>query len=183
MLSLKHISFSRKNPIIQDLSFSLRAGSFLGIVGPSGAGKSTLLKIIASQLDADTGEIILDGEHIAGPKDRLIPGHPEIQLVNQDFNLDMYHTVYENLLLRMNHLKPEIREEYIDELLGLMELEQLKKQQAHLLSGGEQQRLALARALATEPKVLLLDEPFAHLDAHIKRKISTYLLNLRRIRK
>ncbi|MGV3630403.1 MAG: ATP-binding cassette domain-containing protein [Bacteroidota bacterium] len=183
MLSARHISFSRQKAILQNLSFSLKSGSFFGIVGPSGVGKSTLLKIIAGLLDADSGEIVLDGQKITGPKDRLIPGHPDIQLVNQDFNLDLYHTVYENLVLKTTHLQQEIREEYISELLELMELESLRLQQAHKLSGGEQQRLALARALALEPKVLLLDEPFAHLDAHIKRKISAYLLDLRRIRK
>lgn len=182
MLVIKNISFSRQKPILTRLSFSLKSGSFFGIVGPSGVGKSTLLKIIAAQLDADSGEVLLDGKKIAGPKDRLIPGHPEIQLVNQDFSLDMYHSVYENLRVKMTHLQPEIRENYINELLDLLELEALRPQQAIKLSGGEQQRLALARALALEPKVLLLDEPFAHLDAHIKRKVSAHLLDLKRIR-
>ncbi|MCE3294950.1 MAG: hypothetical protein K0R65_664 [Crocinitomicaceae bacterium] len=183
MLTVRHISFTRQKTILDQLSFSLKAGSYFGIVGPSGAGKSTLLKIIAGLLDADSGEIILDGQKVAGPKDRLIPGHPDIQLVNQDFNLDLYHSVYENLVLKTAHLQHEIRETYISELLGLMELEEVRKRQAHQLSGGEQQRLALARALASEPKILLLDEPFAHLDAHIKRKISAYLADLKRIRK
>lgn len=183
MLVIKNISFSRQKPILKNLSFSLKSGSFFGIVGPSGVGKSTLLKIIAAQLDADSGEVLLDGQKIAGPKDRLIPGHPDIQLVNQDFSLDMYHSVYENLRIKMTHLQPDIRENYIRELLELLELETLRAQQAIKLSGGEQQRLALARALALEPKVLLLDEPFAHLDAHIRRKVSAYLLDLKRIRR
>lgn len=183
MLTVKNISFAREKPILDKLSFRLKAGSFFGIVGPSGAGKSSLLKIIAALLDADSGDIILDGVKIPGPKDRLIPGNPEIQLVNQDFSLDPYHSVYENLLLKTTHLRQDIREAYIDELLELTELQELRDHPAHTLSGGEQQRLALIRALALEPKVLLLDEPFAHLDAHIRRKISSYLLDLKKIRK
>ncbi|MFN5418215.1 MAG: ABC transporter ATP-binding protein [Flavobacteriia bacterium] len=183
MLSVKNISFSRDKAILDKISLSLKTGNFLGIVGPSGAGKSTLLKIIAGLLDADQGEVILDGEKILGPKDKLIPGNPNIQLVNQDFALDIYHTVYENLVVRTGHLSKEIREDFITELLDLTELTSLKTHKAHELSGGEQQRLALARALALEPKVILLDEPFSHLDAHIKRKISSYLLDLKRVRK
>lgn len=183
MLTVKNVSFEHENPVLTKVNFSLKKGAFLGIVGPSGAGKSTLLKIIAGLLDASHGEVFLDGEKVIGPKDKLIPGNTDIQLLNQDFALDTFHTVHENLVLKTTHLSAEIRENFIQELLALTELSHLVKHKANELSGGEQQRLALARALALEPKVLLLDEPFAHLDAHIKRKISTYLLELRKIRK
>lgn len=197
MLRVKKIHFKRHNlsptvqdrlqpfgkPIIDGVSLNLKNGSFLGIVGPSGAGKSTLLKIIAGLLDADSGSVSLDSESISGPKDRLIPGHPEIKLVDQQFELDRFHTVEENLRLQMTHLPENLRAELTDELLSLMELGDLKKRKASELSGGEQQRLALARALACEPKVLLLDEPFAHLDAPIKSKVIRYLAALRKTRK
>ncbi len=183
MLKIKNISFSRENQILKNITFSVKTGDFFGIVGPSGAGKSTLMKIIAGLLDADFGEVKLDGEKIIGPKDKLIPGNPNIQLVNQDFALDIYHTVYENLILKTTHLQKTIQKAYIEELLDIFELKSLVKHKAIELSGGEQQRLALARALALEPKVLLLDEPFVHLDAHIKRKIQQYLLDLKKIRK
>ena len=183
MLKIKNISFSREIQILKNITFSVKTGDFFGIVGPSGAGKSTLMKIIAGLLDADFGEVKLDGEKIIGPKDKLIPGNPNIQLVNQDFALDIYHTVYENLILKTTHLQKSIQKAYIEELLDIFELKSLVKHKAIELSGGEQQRLALARALALEPKVLLLDEPFVHLDAHIKRKIQQYLLDLKKIRK
>lgn len=183
MLRIKAIHFNRKKPIVSGVSLQIKNGSFLGIVGPSGAGKSTLLKIIAGLLDADSGTVSLDGERILGPKDRLIPGHPEIKLVDQQFELDRYHTVEENLRLQMNHLPEDLRIELSAELLDLLELSELRNQKAGELSGGEQQRLALARALACEPKVLLLDEPFAHLDAPLKNKVIRYLLSLRKARK
>lgn len=183
MLAVKNVSFEHDFPVLEKVNFNLKKGAFLGIVGPSGAGKSTLLKIIAGLLDPSHGEVFLDGEKVIGPKDKLIPGNTDIQLLNQDFALDAFHTVYENLILKTTHLSAEIRENFIQELLILTELSHLTKHKANELSGGEQQRLALARALALEPKVLLLDEPFAHLDAHIKRKIAAYLLELRKVRK
>jgi ABC-type Fe3+/spermidine/putrescine transport system ATPase subunit len=183
MLKVKNISFSRDKEILKKLSFSVKGSEILGIVGPSGAGKSTLLKIISGLLDADTGNVFLDGNVILGPKDKLIAGNSEIQLVNQDFSLDLYHTVSENLRVKTSHLQKEIQSEFIFELLDLFELSDLAGNQAINLSGGEQQRLALARALSLEPKVLLLDEPFAHLDAHIKRKVITYLNALKKVRR
>lgn len=183
MLKIKQIHFKREKGILSGVSFNLKSSSILGLVGPSGAGKSTLLKIIAGLLDADQGEVILGKERVFGPSFRLIPGHPEIQLVNQDFDLDLYHTVRENLLVKANYLPNDVCQELIDELLELLELTSLQNKQAIFLSGGEQQRLALGRSLAKEPEVILLDEPFAHMDAHLRNRISDYLLKLKKIRK
>lgn len=183
MLKIKQIHFKREKEILSGVSFNLKSSSILGLVGPSGAGKSTLLKIIAGLLDADQGEVILGKERVFGLSFRLIPGHPEIQLVNQDFDLDLYHTVRENLLVKANYLPNDVCQELIDELLELLELTSLQNKQAIFLSGGEQQRLALGRSLAKEPEVILLDEPFAHMDAHLRNRISDYLLKLKKIRK
>lgn len=183
MLKIHQLFFEREKPILAGINFSVKKGQFIGLVGPSGAGKSTLLKIIAGQLDATSGKVILESEQILGPKDRLIAGHPEIELVNQDFKLDLFHTVEENLRLKCLHLTHQQRDELITELLDLLELSAYRKQKASQLSGGEQQRLALARALAGEPKVILLDEPFVHLDVYLKEKIISYLRLLKKIRK
>jgi iron(III) transport system ATP-binding protein len=183
MFKIKNIHFSRHKSILSGINLNLKPGQILGLVGPSGAGKSTLLKIIAGLLDADLGTVKLGKEQIAGPKNLLIPGHPEIQLVNQDFELDLFHTVRENIVLKANYLPKIECNELVDELLELFELAHLTEQIAKTLSGGEQQRLALARALAMEPKVILLDEPFAHVDAHLKSRISNYLMALKKIRK
>ena len=183
MLKVKKIHFHREKEILSGVSFNLKASSILGLVGPSGAGKSTLLKIIAGLLDADKGEVLLGKETIFGPSFKLIPGHPEIQLVNQDFALDLFHTVRENIMLQANYLPDDICNELVDELLELLELTPLQHKQAIHISGGEQQRLALGRSLAKEPEVILLDEPFVHMDAHLTNRISDYLVRLKKIRK
>jgi iron(III) transport system ATP-binding protein len=184
MFSIQGIYFERgQRSILSNIHLTVKKGEMLGLVGPSGAGKSTLLHIIAGLLDASQGIVKLDGERILGPKDRLLPGHPEVQLVNQEFGLDLYHTVRENLIVKANHLTKEIRDQFADELLELLGLTSIKNSQAVYISGGEKQRLALGRALIMEPKVILLDEPFAHMDAHIKRKVVHYLQALKKTRK
>jgi ABC-type sulfate/molybdate transport systems ATPase subunit len=183
MLKIRNIHFARHKSILSGIDCDLKPGQILGLVGPSGAGKSTLLKIIAGLLDADSGTVKLGKDQIVGPKNLLIPGHPEVQLVNQDFELDLFHTVRENIVLKANYLPKNECNELVDELLDIFELNHLTQQIAKTLSGGEQQRLALARALAMEPKVILLDEPFAHVDAHLKSRISNYLMALKKIRK
>ena len=184
MFSIQGIYFERATrSILTNIQLTVKKGEMLGLVGPSGAGKSTLLHILAGLLDASKGTVKLDGEHILGPKDRLVPGHPEVQLVNQEFGLDLYHTVRENLIVKANHLTKEIRDQFADELLDLLGLTSIANSQAVYISGGEKQRLALGRALIMEPKVILLDEPFAHMDAHIKRKVVHYLQALKKTRK
>ena len=184
MIKLKNISFKRGNrTILNDISLKLNKGEIFGIVGPSGAGKSTLMQIMSGLLDAEKGEVFLGNERVPGPAHRLIPGHPEIQLVNQEFGLDIYHSVIENLRVKANHLNEKLKVEIIQDLLELLELTHLAEHKAIDLSGGEKQRLALARALIMESKVVLLDEPFAHLDAHVKRRVIDYLIRLKKARK
>lgn len=183
MLVIKNLQLCFDREILSNLSFSIKAGDVVGIVGASGGGKSSLLKIIAGLLDPSSGEVSLNGQIVKGPSQKLVPGHDAIQLVNQDFGLDIYHTVLENVQQKILYLPADVRTVFSDELLDLVELTHLKTQKAISLSGGEQQRLAIARALAIEPDVLLLDEPFAHLDAHLKQKIGNYIQSLSTIRK
>lgn len=179
MLQLTNVSLAFDTPVINDVSFELLKGEFIGVVGESGEGKTTLLKLISGLLNTSSGEILLDGDRVEGPSRKLIPGHEEIKLVNQDFDLDLYHSVRENIREKILFLSKEDREKKIDELLELMEIKYLENQKAINLSGGEQQRLAFTRALASNPKVLLLDEPYAHLDFRLKNKIQDYLLDLK----
>ena len=184
MIKVKHLSFKRgENLIIDGLTFKLKKGEVLSIVGPSGSGKSTLLALLSGFLDPYKGFIWFGKEEVLGPSRKLIPGHSDIQLVNQEFSLSLYHTVRENITLHALHLSKEAREEMTDELLSLFSLSHLEMHSAISLSGGEKQRLALARALSKEPDVLLLDEPFAHLDAHLKRRVIRYLMALKKVRK
>ncbi|MDR0801973.1 ABC transporter ATP-binding protein [Fluviicola sp.] len=184
MLVLDHLHFSYGNQqeVLQDISLELNAGEIFGIVGASGGGKSTLLRIIAGLIAPTKGTVSWNGKRIKGPGEKLIPGHDEIQLVNQDFGLDLFHTARENVLIRMLHLPERTRLRFCRELLELVELTPFSDKQARYLSGGEQQRLSIARALAMESEVLLLDEPFSHLDAHLRLKIGSYIKQLIEIR-
>ncbi len=169
-----HLQFDDRN-ILSGIDFSLLQNECLAIVGKSGAGKSSLVKILAGLIPANAGMIIFKGENLPDPRTQLIPGHPEIKLVNQDFDLDLFHTVKENLRIKLPGYVEKVKNDLCDELLEITGLEALSDQQVRFLSGGEQQRLALARALITEPDVLLLDEPFVHLDPHLRMRIENYI--------
>ena len=177
MLRVEHISKSWcGKPLLNNISFEVNSGECIVIFGKSGGGKSSLLKIIAGIELPDEGSILVDGEVQVKSNEQLIPGNPIIKLVNQDFSLDLYHRVEENIRLKILHLTHAEQDELCEELLDLMELTELRHEKALTLSGGEQQRLALARALALRPRYLLLDEPFAHLDFALKTRVEQYIL-------
>lgn len=183
MFELKniHLSFNEK-VILNDVSLTIKQGEIVGIIGKSGMGKTTLLKVMSAHLSVDSGEVVYNGKRLIGPHEKLVPGYEDLQIVDQDFALDPYHTVEENVREKVLHLPKDDQLALIDEVLDLVELSHLKLQKAHLLSGGEQQRLAMARALACEPDFLFLDEPFVHLDQALRFRIMNYLIRLNEIR-
>lgn len=178
ILVLDKVGFSFEKPILKNISFSVEKGEIVGIVGKSGIGKSTLLKLISGILDVKEGQIFFNNKIVRGPAYNLIPGHPDIKLVYQDFHLDVYHTVKENIRNEVLHLTKDKRDKKVEFLLKLLGLNHIQHLKALEISGGEQQRLAIARAIASQPKMILLDEPFVHLDFHLKAKVSTYLKRL-----
>jgi ABC-type sulfate/molybdate transport systems ATPase subunit len=169
-----HLSFEQ-GAILTDIDFDLNEGECLALVGKSGAGKSSLVKILACLIPADSGIVLFRGQKLPDPRTLLIPGHPEIKLVNQDFDLDLFHTVLENLRIKLPGYVESVKKKLCDELLEITDLGGLANQQVRFLSGGEQQRLALARALISEPDILLLDEPFVHLDPNLRMRIERYI--------
>ncbi|RFC54936.1 ABC transporter ATP-binding protein [Brumimicrobium aurantiacum] len=183
-LKAENISFSYidQKMVFKDISFTLQAGEILSIVGPSGTGKSSLLKCLAGLIPLNSGKIYFEDELLPNPRDLLIPGHPEIALVNQLFKLDEYFSVRENISNQLHHLNNEDRKEFTNELLEIFELESLSEVKSREISGGEQQRLSMACALAKEPKCLFLDEPFVHLDVHLNKKIEDYIRELAKVR-
>lgn len=182
MLELNNVGIIREDWVLRNIDLKLKFDQRYGVIGKSGAGKTTLLKSMSGLIDLNAGEVLFDGTKIIGPQEKLIPGYEEIQLVNQDFAIEPYHTVFENVKEKVLSRHIETQIDLVDEYLELVELNDIRHRKAHLLSGGEQQRLSIARALASEPKVLLLDEPFVHIDQRLRRKILHYIKELQEIR-
>ena len=179
MLELKNISHSFDKAILKKVNLKLLPAEIIGLVGKSGAGKSSLLKIAAGLLTPDEGTLLFDSKKLPSAAQLLVPGFKDFSIVNQDFKLDLYHTVEENIRESILFLPTNQREKRVLQLLKLFELTKIQAVKSNLISGGEQQRLAIARAIANKPKVLFLDEPFGHLDANLRRKLTNHLLNLR----
>lgn len=180
MLKVQNISFSyQEHPTIQTLSFELKKGKSLAIIGESGCGKSTLLKLVYGLYDLDEGQIFWNASEVLGPKFHLIPGMEYMKYLAQDFDLMPFITVAENVGKYLSNIYPEKKRERIAELLEIVEMTEYANIKAKNLSGGQMQRVALARVLALEPEVLLLDEPFSHIDNFrknsLRRKLFGYL--------
>ncbi|MBN7817159.1 ABC transporter ATP-binding protein [Algoriphagus pacificus] len=149
---------------LSDFSLELEKGSFLSIVGASGSGKSTLLRIMAGLEVQDAGEVFLDGEMILNPKHKLVSGYDEIKLIHQDYHLFPNSTVEENIARPLLQYDKKYAKQRVEELLGLLGLKEFRNRYPRQLSGGQQQKVAIAKALSVEPELLLLDEPFSSLD-------------------
>ncbi len=180
MLVVKNISFSYNNqPNLHSISFGLTKGKNLALIGESGCGKSTLLKLLYGLYDLEEGQIFWNEIEVLGPKFHLIPGMPFMKYLAQDFDLMPFITVAENVGKYLSNFFPEEKQSRIAELLEIVEMTQYADVKAKLLSGGQMQRVALARVLALEPEVLLLDEPFSHIDNFrknsLRRKLFAYL--------
>ena len=179
LLELRDISKKyNQQSVLKHVSFNVNAGEVFGLLGESGSGKSTLLRIAAGLIDADEGEIWLDNQKLRLASDQLIPGHPDIKIVHQDYNLSALLTVRENIAYALRYYEKPYRDERVDELIQLCHLETVVNHPAKQLSGGEKQRTAIARALAEEARVLLLDEPFAHLDLLNRRRLTQTIREL-----
>ncbi len=180
MLVVKNISFGYTDTaILHNISFTIKKGQNIAVIGESGCGKSTLLKVIYGLYDLNEGHITYNGEAVTGPKHNLIPGMPYMKFLAQDFDLMPYTTAAENVGAFLSNFYPEEKQRRIDELLEVVEMRGFADVKAKYLSGGQQQRIALAKVLALEPEVLLLDEPFSHIDNFrknaLRRNLFAYL--------
>jgi iron(III) transport system ATP-binding protein len=163
------LSLARGAFLLSVPQWSVAAGEVVALYGPSGSGKSTLLSLLAGQVFADTGDVWVGRS--AHVRDRLIAGHPGVVWVKQDFGLSPYRSVRDNLLdLVLGKLDDE-EDRLVRRMMRTLGLGMDPSRPAHSLSGGEQQRLSIGRALLGRPRVLLLDEPFSHVDGYHKERL------------
>lgn len=158
---------------LENISFEVEDGEFVCILGPSGCGKTTLLRIAAGLEVLGSGEILLNGEKITGPD-------PKRGMVFQQYSLFPWRTVIDNITfgLEMQGIEKNEARKRVEKYLELVGLDQFRKSYPHELSGGMQQRAAIARALANEPEVLFMDEPFGALDAQTRNVLQDELLKI-----
>ena len=156
---------------VADLSLEVGKGELVALVGPSGCGKSTALRLIAGLEYPDGGEIVIDGEQVAGPRAWRPAEQRRTGVVFQDHALFPHLTVAANVAFGLAGRPAARRRARVAEVLDLVAMAGHAGRYPHELSGGEQQRVALARALAPEPAVLLLDEPFSNLDRNLRTQI------------
>ena len=155
------------------VSFCIEQGRLIALLGPSGSGKTTILRMIAGLETPDSGEIVIDGKVV----NNIPASERGIGFVFQNYALFRYMTVYDNIAFGLNVKKENKKyiDERVHELLKLISLDGLEKRYPSQLSGGQRQRVAFARALAPNPHLLLLDEPFAAIDAKVRQELRSWL--------
>ena len=178
-VSVEHLQKSYSGtPVFSEINCSIAKGEFVTLLGPSGCGKSTLLRCIAGLTPVDGGKILLDGQDIVP----LSPQKREIGMVFQSYALFPNMTVEQNVAfgLRMQKVRANDSHKRVAEVLQLVELNDFAKRYPHQLSGGQCQRVALARSLVTRPRLLLLDEPLSALDARIRKHLREQIRSIQR---
>jgi ABC-type Fe3+/spermidine/putrescine transport system ATPase subunit len=171
MLKIANISFGyTSKEVIKNISFKANKGDYIAIIGESGSGKSTLLEIIYGLLHIEKGTVFWNDEKLLGPNFKLIPGEEFMKYLPQDFDLMPYTTVEENIGKYISS-QDKNKKKRIRELLKVVDMTEFAKTKVKNLSGGQKQRVAIAKVMAKEPEVLLLDEPFSHIDNFRKNKL------------
>jgi len=171
MLKVANISFGyTSKEVIKNINFKANKGDYLAIIGESGSGKSTLLEIIYGLLHIEKGTVYWNDEKLLGPNFRLIPGEDFMKYLPQDFDLMPYTTVEENIGKYISS-QDKNKKKRIRELLKVVDMTEFSQTKVKNLSGGQKQRVAIAKVMAKEPLVLLLDEPFSHIDNFRKNKL------------
>ena len=171
MLKVANISFGyTSKEVIKNIGFTASKGDYIAVIGESGSGKSTLLEIIYGLLHIEKGTVYWNEEKLLGPNFRLIPGEDFMKYLPQDFDLMPYTTVEENIGKYISS-QDKNKSKRIKELLKVVDMTEFSQTKVKNLSGGQKQRVAIAKVMAKEPEILLLDEPFSHIDNFRKNKL------------
>jgi molybdate/tungstate transport system ATP-binding protein len=178
MIQLEQVTVALPGFTVQDISLQVAAGEFFALLGPTGAGKTVILEAIAGLVKVTHGQIRVDGKDLT----HLPPERRRIGIVYQDYALFPHLTVMENIRfgLRYHGIAPAEGQQRIDHLIELLGLQRIVQRRPLHLSGGEKQRVCLARALSVNPQVLLLDEPLSALDPNFRDEIRRALKDLHR---
>ena len=179
MIKFNNVTKKYKNNVvaIKDATFEIKDGDFVFLTGPSGSGKSTIIKLILKELNPDSGEIFLDGKDITRVSSRMVPKiRSSIGVVFQDFRLLQNRTVEGNIgfILDIWGFSRSEKKEKIKKALELVGLYDRKDSYPNQLSGGEQQRVSIARAISSNPKLLIADEPTGNLDPATSWELMKY---------
>lgn len=171
LLQVAGIRFEENQQVVlQQISFSQREFQKIAVAGETGSGKSTLLQIIAGLVQPSAGQVLFENRRIKGPAEELVPGHPRIAYLSQQFELPQFLRV-EQVLRYANKLPLEEAQA----LYELCQISHLLKRKTNQLSGGERQRIALTRLLLSRPRLLLLDEPYSNLDMAHKNTLKSVI--------
>lgn len=183
-LEIEHVSksfTSKSAPAVSDVSLQLEKGRVLGLLGESGCGKTTLLRIIAGFEIPESGTVTVDGRVVVSEKTIVAPGDRHIGMIFQDFALFPHLSVMDNILFGVREKDKLKRAAIAKQMLDLTDLNGLENRRPGEISGGQQQRLALARCMATSPQLLLLDEPFSNLDVTLRQQVRQQVSELLKV--
>lgn len=179
ILNIENIEFNYgETKVLRQVSLEINKGELVSLIGPSGCGKTTLLRLIAGFEKPHFGEIKYQDKVISSPSSIHPPNLRRFGVVFQDYSLFPHLSVRQNIQFGLHELTEEIRQSRVSELSQLLGLEEHLDKLPSQLSGGQQQRVALARTLAPRPEVILFDEPFSNLDAHLKKHLAQEIRTL-----